>query len=212
MIEEQRRIEQALAAWNTIEAWLEEHAPRSYQRLPAPATEEEIQAVEQDLDLAIPADLRAFYRTHNGTGPADCFNWPRRGDAQTPEDQWGGYLFPDGGVGPLQKMEYWSRYEREQNPQQRYLPFIASDPDGLYGLFADCIPGEGYGRLGRYAEADEPFRGAWPSFAAYLTEVANALHERRSIHNSRYIPGTVGQSLRWDTPEAPAKGWEPVLG
>ncbi|MCT2589101.1 SMI1/KNR4 family protein [Streptomyces sp. N2-109] len=126
--------------------------------------------------MVIPPDLRAFYRLHDGTGPAAGFDWPTHGvPLPTREEQWGGYLLPDGGIGPLGKMRYWSEYQRGENPQGRYLPFIVTDPDGLYGLFADCAPGEGYGQVGTYAEAFEHVPGVWPSFAAYLTQVADAL-------------------------------------
>ncbi|MCX4625607.1 hypothetical protein [Streptomyces sp. NBC_01443] len=102
---------------------------------------------------------------------------------------------------------------RGEEPQQRYLAFVASDPDGLYGLFADCTPGEGYGGLGRYAEADVPTPGTWPSFAAYLTAVADPLHDGRGFGTDTDVPGVLHQSLHWDDPRSPSeKAWEPFRG
>ncbi|MFW5418859.1 SMI1/KNR4 family protein [Nocardiopsis sp. CNT-189] len=217
MSDELKRAEQAVVAWGRIEVWLEEHAPCSRRRLPGPAAEEEIRDVEHRLDLVIPAELRAFYLLRNGTGPASCFDWPVWGEPRpTPEEQWGGYLLPDGGIGPVAKPALWSggpaSLRRRKDPRLRYLPFAATDPDGLYGLLIDCTPGEGYGRVGRYASALDPAPGLWPSLAAYLGEVADALEERRSIEGSGSVPGLVGQSLSWGSPKTPAEGWRPLPG
>ncbi|WP_369216340.1 SMI1/KNR4 family protein [Streptomyces flavofungini] len=190
MTDDHIRVEQALSSWRRIEAWLAEHVPRSHRRLPPPATESEIRAVEKELDLLIPADVRAFYALHNGTGPASDFDWPVwdgplpiPADQRDPEREPSGYFLPDGGIGPLAHLATWSDgpagCERVDEPGQRYLPFIASDPDGLYGVFVDCTPGAGYGQLGGYAEAELPDPGQEPSFAAYLADVADALHTRR---------------------------------
>ncbi|KOY54955.1 MULTISPECIES: SMI1/KNR4 family protein [unclassified Streptomyces] len=218
------RVEQTLTAWHRIETWLGEYAPRSHRRLPPPASEEEIRAVERELDLVIPADVRAFYRLHNGTGPDADFEWPTwDGPLPIPEGAWdpeqdpSGYVLPDGGIGPLEKVTYWidgpAGYGREEEPQQRYLAFVASDPDGFYGLFADCTPGAGYGGLGSYAEADVPTPGSWPSFAAYLTAVADALHDGRGVGTDTDVPGVLHRSLLWDDPRSPSQqDWEPFRG
>lgn len=120
-------------------------------------------------------------------------------------------------IGPLEKLAHWidgpAGYERDEEPQQRYLAFIASDPDGFYGLFADCTPGAGYGRLGGHAEADVPAPGTWPSFAAYLTAVADALYDGRGVGGGTDVPGVLHRSLRRDDPWSPSEeGWEPFRG
>ncbi|GAB2611392.1 hypothetical protein GCM10027168_50300 [Streptomyces capparidis] len=224
MTDEQALIEQTLAAWRRIEAWLERWAPRSHRRLPPPAAEDAVLAVERDLDLVLPADLRAFYRLRDGTGPGVDFEWATwDGPLPIPQDQWdpelepSGYLLPEGGMAPLEKLAHWvdgpAGYEREADPGQRYLPFVASDPDGFYGLFADCTPGPGYGALGGYGEADAPTPGLWPSFAGYLTEVADALEEGRGVGGDGYVPGLLAGCLRWDDPHSPLEpGWAPVPG
>ncbi|MFG2288200.1 hypothetical protein ACGFOU_19325 [Streptomyces sp. NPDC048595] len=68
----------------------------------------------------------------------------------------------------------------DDEPGQRYLPITTIDPDGFYGSFVDCTPGHGYGLLGDYAEAERPNPGE-ATFAAYLTEVADALCEGRGL-------------------------------
>jgi hypothetical protein len=82
MTDEQQQERAVAGAWARIEAWPRQHAPRSYRTLPPPAPEADIRELEQELDLAVPPGVKAFYRLRNGTGhPAD-FGWtpePRRG-------------------------------------------------------------------------------------------------------------------------------------
>lgn len=75
MSDDQQQERAVEGAWARIEAWLQQNAPRSHRMLAPPAAEADIRAAEQDLDLTIPAGLRASYLLHNGTGhPAD-FGW-----------------------------------------------------------------------------------------------------------------------------------------
>ncbi|MFB7573422.1 SMI1/KNR4 family protein [Streptomyces sp. NPDC056165] len=197
MTDDQIRAEQTLVAWARIETWLKEHAPRTFQRLPAPATEGELRSLEQDLDLAVPADVRAFYLVRNGTGPASDFDWPTSRDAPEPT----GYFLPnDEGVGPLENLGAWfegpvAAARLDDEPGQRYLPITTIDPDGFYGSFVDCTPGRGYGLLGDYAEAELPNPGE-ATFAAYLTEVANALCEGRGFGDDT-APRVIDGRLDW---------------
>ncbi|WAZ24875.1 SMI1/KNR4 family protein [Streptomyces cinnabarinus] len=182
MTEDPIRAEQTLAAWTRIETWLRKHAPRTFERLPEPTTEDRLRSLEQELDLTIPADVRAFYLLRNGTGPASDFDWPTSREDPEPT----GYFLPDGeGVGPLEDLSMWfegpvAAERLDDAPGQRYLPITTIDPDGFYGTFVDCTPGPGYGLLGGYAEADIPSPGK-TTFAAFLTEVADALHEGRGF-------------------------------
>ncbi|MEU3980422.1 SMI1/KNR4 family protein [Streptomyces sp. NPDC026672] len=176
MDDDRIRAERAVAAWARVESWLGRHAPRTFERLPPPAAQAEIDALERELDLRIPADVRAFYLVRNGTGPASDFDWPVSRDAPDPT----GYFLPRGeGIGPLDKLALWfdgpvSMERREDRPDQRYLPVTTTDPDGFYGTFTDCTPGHGYGLLGSYAEADVPSPGE-STFATYLTHIADTL-------------------------------------
>ncbi|MFE0186570.1 SMI1/KNR4 family protein [Streptomyces sp. NPDC058989] len=198
MTDDQIRAEQTLVAWARIETWLEEHAPRTFQRLPAPATEDELRSLEQELDLTVPADVRAFYLVRNGTGPASDFDWPTSHDAPEPT----GYFLPDGeGLGPLENLGTWfegpvAAERLDDEPGQRYLPITTIDPDGFYGSFVDCTPGQGHGLLGNYAEADFPHPGE-ETFAAYLTEIADALSEGRGFGDDDHAPRVVDGRLDW---------------
>jgi hypothetical protein len=150
MTDDRIRAAQALVAWARIETWLKEHAPRTFQRLPAPATEGELRSLEQDLDLTVPVDVRAFYLVHNGTGPASDFDWPTSDDAPEPT----GYFLPDGeGIGPLESLGTWfegpvAAERLDDEPGQRYLPITTIDPDGFYGASSTAPPARGTGCSG----------------------------------------------------------------
>ncbi|MGO4759640.1 SMI1/KNR4 family protein, partial [Streptomyces sp. 2MCAF27] len=61
--------------------------------------------------------------------------------------------------------------------------------------FVDCTPGQAYGLLGDYAEAELPTPGK-ATFAAYLTEVANALCEGRGFGDDN-APRVIDGRLDW---------------
>ncbi|MEU5113385.1 SMI1/KNR4 family protein [Streptomyces longwoodensis] len=214
MTDDQHHERAVAGAWARIEAWLREHAPRSYRMLPPPAEEADIHEVQQQLDLTVPPGLAAFYRLHNGTGhPAD-FGWTPEPETGLPlQGQETAWLLPRKyGIPPVQHLPYWDEgpqtIGRPDDPMVRYLAFAATDRSGLYGLFADCTPGPGYGRIGTFAEADIPKLGVWPSFTDYLIEVADALYENRGVEyadgrQDTKVPGLVDQALVWDGPAHP---------
>ncbi|CAM5465215.1 hypothetical protein GCM10010329_32020 [Streptomyces spiroverticillatus] len=149
--------EPALAAWARIETWLQQHAPRTFAALPAPATEEELRALEEALDLRLPADVRAFYAVRNGTGPAADFDWPTSVDDPDPT---GYFLLGGRGIGPLSNIPLWfqgpvSGLCDDDHPEQRQLPLTVSDPDGFYGTYVDCRRPPA-GRHARPAQGDGP--------------------------------------------------------
>ncbi|MFF3983564.1 SMI1/KNR4 family protein [Streptomyces sp. NPDC001797] len=77
--------------------------------LPPPAPEADIREVEQELDLAIPPGLKAFYRIRNGTGhPAD-FGWtPEPGAGLPPQGQGTAWLLPmKHAIPPVQHLPTW---------------------------------------------------------------------------------------------------------
>ncbi|ALV38880.1 hypothetical protein AS200_31250 [Streptomyces sp. CdTB01] len=201
-------------AWARIEAWLEQHAPRSYRMFPPPAPEADIREVEQELDLVMPPGLRAFYCLRNGTGHPTDFGWtPESGTGLPPQGEETAWLLPrKHGIPPVQHLPYWDEgpqtIGRPDDPMVRYMAFAATDRSGLYGLFTDCTPGPGYGRIGTFEEAGVPKLGVWPSFTDYLIEVADALYENRGMeypdgHQDRKVPGLVDQALVWDGPAHP---------
>ncbi|MGW8066210.1 SMI1/KNR4 family protein [Streptomyces ziwulingensis] len=53
-------------SWTRIDAWLGEHAPRTFATLRPPAGDEEIAAAQQELGVTFPPDLVASLQRHNG--------------------------------------------------------------------------------------------------------------------------------------------------
>lgn len=145
--------------------------------------------LERDLDLRLPADVRAFYLVRNGTGPAGDFGW----GGGNPDPS--GYVFTDYGIGPISQLSGWARdyfppdifEDTEFSSYTRLLPFIVFDPDAFSMLFVDCTPGDEYGQLGSFGEASYPEMGLYPSFADHLMNAADALHEGRDIMH--HLPG-----------------------
>lgn len=220
MTDDQQQEQAVAGAWARIEEWLRKNAPRSHRMLPPPAPEADIREVEQELDLTIPPGLRAFYRLRNGTGhPAD-FGWTSEPEKGLPlQGQGTAWLLPmKHAIPPVQHLPSWDEgphtIGRPADPAIRYLAFAATDRSGLYGLFTDCTPGPGYGRIGTFEEAGIPKLGVWPSFADYLIEVADALHENRGVEyadgrQDTTVPGLVDQALVWDGPVYPLDAdWE----
>ncbi|MEU9224105.1 SMI1/KNR4 family protein [Streptomyces massasporeus] len=214
MTDDQQQEQAVAGAWARIEKWLEQHAPRSYRMLPPPAPEADIREVEQELDLTVPPGLKAFYRLRNGTGHPGDFGWtPEPETGLPPQGQETAWLLPrKHGIPPVQHLPYWDEGPHTigmpDDPMVRYLAFAATDRSGLYGLFTDCTPGPGDGRIGTFEEAGIPKLGVWPSFADYLIEVADALYENRGVeytdgHQDTKVPGLVDQALVWDGPAHP---------
>jgi hypothetical protein len=116
-------------------------------------------------------------------------------------------------IAPVQHLPYWAEGPRTigmpADPVLRYLAFAATDRSGLDGLFTDRAPGPGHGRIGLFEEAGIPRLGAWPSFAGYLVEAADAPCENRGVegadgHRDTTVPGLVDGALVWDGPRVSA--------
>ncbi len=189
------------AVWSRVETWLMNNAPRTYQRLPAPGSEEEIRAAERKLGINMPADLRAFYLLHNGTGLATDF--------EAPVEDRCAYFLPGGrGAAPVAVLPTWLGgpvpIAAEANGGQILMAFTATDPDVVYGEFIDCTPGTGYGQVGTYEEIgllSVTFR----SFADYLCELADTLCGDKRCFDPRdrwsrvYLPVVQDGVLSWNS-------------
>lgn len=57
------------ATWGRLERWLAAHAPRALASLNPPASEDEIAQAERALGVALPGDVRASLRRHDGQEP-----------------------------------------------------------------------------------------------------------------------------------------------
>ena len=53
-------------SWKIIIQWLEQHSPGTLNTLNPPATDHDIESIEDHYGIKLPADLEALYRLHNG--------------------------------------------------------------------------------------------------------------------------------------------------
>ena len=53
--------------WDRIEAWLKINAPEMMNHLLPGVTEQDIRKAEAIFDLALPEEVKASYRIHNGS-------------------------------------------------------------------------------------------------------------------------------------------------
>lgn len=67
-------MESIAQSWKRIETWLQTFAPTCAASLHPGATPEEIAEAETQLGLALPEDIKAFYRMHNGAAVSHKFS------------------------------------------------------------------------------------------------------------------------------------------
>lgn len=163
--------------WERIEKWLKANAPDLFDSLLGGADEEEIGQTETFLGVALPDDVKASYRIHNGQ-PLDgpwLMVWGQFLSLEDMRGHWSLWKhFLDKGsfddsrsepVGPA-KANWW-------NP--RWIP-ITYDQTGNH-LCLDLDPAPG-GRVGQIITMwhDDSTRGVLAeSFSDWLTDFANAL-------------------------------------
>ncbi|MGW4186325.1 SMI1/KNR4 family protein [Streptomyces albidoflavus] len=198
----QAGAEAVRAAWGRIDAWLRKRGPDSYARLAPPAEPGAVAvaAAEAALHMRFPAELRASLGCHDGAG----------GEGVLPVKP------PLSAAGIVR---YWTRWmelteeEREfGDPEEegepswhpRWIPWAESDGDAQ---IIDGRDGPGFGRLGmKYHDEEGSFGDDAPSLAAYLTEVADALENGRSVGGRVPYVGVSGEMWWAAAPAAPSGG------
>ncbi|WP_146229083.1 SMI1/KNR4 family protein [Streptomyces sp. NWU339] len=162
-----------------------------------PATEGGLRSLEQDPGVTVPADVRAFYLVRNGTGPASDVDWPTSRDAPEPT----GYFLPEGERDrpPGEPGSVVRGPGRGRAPGRRARAAVLADhhhrPGRLLRQLCRLHPGQGYGLLGDYAEAELLTPGQ-AAFAACLTAVADALCQGRGFGDDN-APRVIDGRLDW---------------
>ncbi|MFC9689618.1 hypothetical protein ACFTSF_13840 [Kribbella sp. NPDC056951] len=171
--------------WRRLDSWLAEHAPATYAVLAPPATDDELDAARQVVEL--PPDLIESLRCHNGlTAWANLLpeappssaaqitdNWQLRMDIAADVD---GFT-----VHPWNTEPYW---------HLAWIPW--ADADG------DLQVIDGSGRLGMAShDGVGDFSTGWPDLASYLSAVVDALHTGTGV-NGWYPYLTTHRELWWD--------------
>ncbi|MFJ6699992.1 SMI1/KNR4 family protein [Streptomyces sp. NPDC091272] len=164
------RIELVQESWDRIDAWLREHAPRTFATLRPPAGLEEIAAAEEELGVTFPADLVASLLRHNGARDgAEAFQFSTHdrllGTSEIVEDtQWMRGIAED--LDEEEAEYYWSG---------GYLK-IGSYGVTADGLTIDCRPGQdSCGAIGRFFDETGTDFGHAVSLGRYLEELAGLL-------------------------------------
>ncbi|NVK80052.1 SMI1/KNR4 family protein [Streptomyces morookaense] len=158
-------------SWNVIDAWLAKNAPSSLAELRPPASPEAIKEAETELGFTLPADLRESLLCHDGddayTGVLPC-----------------GPLYSTETIVEIRnmRMSIWDADDPDQQDDPwwgtLWVPFAGSDGDDH---FIDAGPGQWHNHLGLAAHDDSACFVGWPSLAAWLHCVAQAMLH----HNDR---------------------------
>ncbi|WP_395292200.1 SMI1/KNR4 family protein [Kitasatospora hibisci] len=167
-------------SWKLIDAWLAKHAPTSLAELRPPASPDAIGRVEEQLGFALPADLRESLLCHDG------------------DDSYLRVL-PCGPLYSTEKiieirdmrMEIWDADDPDEQDTpwwgSLWVPFAGRDGDEH---FIDAGQGLWQNHLGRAPHDDSAHFVGWPSLAAWLHSVAQAMehHDDRDWVGPAYRP------------------------
>ncbi|WP_052849807.1 SMI1/KNR4 family protein [Streptomyces avicenniae] len=184
-------------AWDRMEAWLAAYAPLTLAALPPPAARADVEALEREVGVALPADLVASLLRHDGQADGGRAGLPLPG----------GHRLLDV-AGMARHAEGWRSFARREGEDGEHLR------DGSYwhlsfvrftltvagdGLLLDCRPGAGHGRVGSHTKGVGPRLGGWPSFTALLTAVADGLEEGHAPGGfPPEVPVTFAGRLLWE--------------
>lgn len=161
-------------SWSRIDAWLREHAPRTFATLRPPAGDEEIAAAQEELGITLPPDLVASLLRHDGAldGP-ETFRFSTQdrllGVREILEDT----KFMRNVADDLDDEEagdYW------HHGYAKFGSYGATSD----GLVIDCRTGRGsFGAIGRFFDETGTSFGQADSLGRYLAELAGRLESGR---------------------------------
>jgi cell wall assembly regulator SMI1 len=191
--EAQQNIASVHMSWQRIESWLAAHAPSSLDCLNPPAADEAIEAAERALGTALPGDLAASLRCHDGVR-----KWATILPLQEP-------LSVERIVETRAMMmeiaadvDGFETKPWDDEPwwHPLWIPW-ATTADGVYHVI-DLRPGPAYARVGWAGHSDGgSFSDGWPSLAAILHAVAQALHVGGRVDDFHPFLTSDGE-LWWD--------------
>jgi cell wall assembly regulator SMI1 len=185
------------SSWQRIDAWLATHAPASLALLNPPVTEEDLESAQRVVGVDFPAELSESLRCHDGLK-----RWTN--------------LMPD--KPPLSARDIAQLWEEcmeiqqdlgedtdrnaDGSPAQEpwwhplWIPWAELDGDAQV---IDLRPGAGYGRLGMTFHDDCGVSpgSSWSGLAAYLHDVARALHLGGGVRGGYPFLMATGE-LWWD--------------
>ncbi|MER5479636.1 SMI1/KNR4 family protein [Streptomyces sp. NPDC002734] len=157
------------ASWTRIDAWLREHAPRTFATLRPPTGTEEIVAAQQELGVTFPPDLVTSLLRHNGAleGP-EAFRF-------SSGDRLLGVSGILGDTGFMRGIDQGLDGEAEGYWLHGYVKFGSYDVTSD-GLLVDCRTGrDSFGAIGRFFDETGTSFGEADSLGEYLAEEADRL-------------------------------------
>ncbi|MGW0841541.1 hypothetical protein ACWD26_15495 [Streptomyces sp. NPDC002787] len=198
-------------AWHRITRWLRRNAPDSYAALRAGAGPAAIAALESDLGVRIPVELRVLWMLTAGDDGAD-------GRGCLPGNR---ALMTLDAVTAVHRLKTDSQADQETRnagrPEEEritvwkpaWIPVVALGPaDNTSGLYLDTTTGH-LGRWSRYAEAPDD---ELDTLVTYLEEAADMLEAPALATRDR--PGLVDGTLVWGSSVDAAREerWRPLSG
>ncbi|WP_405632896.1 SMI1/KNR4 family protein [Streptomyces sp. NBC_00016] len=204
-------VREVADAWHRITSWLQINAPDSYAALRDGASAAAIAALEAELGIPIPVELRALWMLTAGDDGADGWGclpgnmalmsldavaarYRLKTDAQAHQDTLDG-----------------NRPEEEQTIvwEATRIPLVALSPaDSTMGLYLDAASGY----LGSWSRYNEGSDEVLDTLVTYLEEAADMLEAPALA--TRDKPGLIGGTLVWlSSIDAARKDrWQPVTG
>ncbi|WKX69576.1 SMI1/KNR4 family protein [Streptomyces sp. XD-27] len=198
-------------AWQRITRWLQHNAPDSHAALRAGVSPTTITALEHDLGIQIPADLRALWfltAGDDGVNGAGCLPgnqalmtldavaafYGQQMDSQAHQDTLNARR-PE-----CDRITVW---------KAAWIPVVSyGAADRTSGLYLDAATGY----LGRWSRYNEGPGDELDTLATYLEDVADMLEAPALA--TRDKPGLVGGALVWGSRLDPAQEdrWQPLTG
>ncbi|MFJ2259151.1 hypothetical protein ACIOKD_12535 [Streptomyces sp. NPDC087844] len=204
-------VREVADAWRRITSWLKRNAPDSYAALRAGAGPAAIAALEEDLGVPIPVELRVLWMLTAGDDGADgrgCL--PRNMALMNLDAAAAAYhLKTDTQV----NMDIHNARHPEDEDITAWtatrIPVIALGPaDGTSGLYLDAATGY----LGSWSRYDDAPDEVLDTLVTYLEEAADMLESPTLA--ARDEPGLIGGALVWRSSVEGTQEdrWQPLPG
>ncbi|MGW6738083.1 hypothetical protein [Streptomyces sp. NPDC055013] len=189
-------VREVADAWGRIAGWLQHNAPDSYAALRAGTSPAAIAALEEDLGIRIPVELRVLWSLTAGDDGVNGWGWgclPRSEALMTLDEVASVYQLQMGSQAQEDVLNA-DRVEDERITlwKPTWIPVIAHGAaDSTSGLFLDAATGY----LGRWTRYKAGLGEQLDTLVTYLEEAADMLEAPALA--TRDKPGLVGNALVW---------------
>ncbi|MFI2352623.1 hypothetical protein ACH492_37690 [Streptomyces sp. NPDC019443] len=204
-------VREVADAWRRITGWLKHNAPDSYAALRAGAGPAAIAAMEGDLGIQIPVELRVLWLLTAGDDGGNGWGClPGNGALMTLDAVAAVYRLKMDSQADLDTLNA-DRLEEERITVWRptWIPVVALSPaDSTYGLYLDAATGY----LGSWSRYNEAPGEELDTLVTYLEEAADMLENPDLA--TRDKPGLIGGALVWLSSIDPTREdqWHPLTG